>query len=275
MSSRNSPFRWASSMRARFAGELLLPLLDARAEGRVGAYAPEQLEGDGESGRVELHDLAHHRLEAVADPHLRHARVVTYRELDEELLLRQPGGHPSTQEGEDHDRRDDRRVRVRRVRRQVRIAGLFYSALGAGALAASLAAVLFVKRFPPLRLAAVGVLAFSIPLRVLPFLPPWPVVFAALFLATFFTPLINGPTLAVLTARTPPDLRAKVMTAVITVNTLAAPVGYLIAGQVLERWGIVPLFTAVVIGVTFSAILFGGITWRFDDREPAGELVVT
>jgi MFS family permease len=155
------------------------------------------------------------------------------------------------------------------------IAGLFYSALGAGALAGSLVAVLFVRRFPPLRLAAVGVLAFSVPLWALPFLPPWPVVFGALFLATFFTPLINGPTLAVLTARTPPDLRAKVMTAVISVNTLAAPLGYLVAGQVLERWGIVPLFTAVVLGITWIAIVFATIAWRRDDGEPVTELAVT
>ena len=154
------------------------------------------------------------------------------------------------------------------------IAGLFYSALGAGALVGSLVAVVFVKKFPPLRLAAFGVLAFSIPVGAS---VPAPVagLFGALFLATFFTPLINGPTLAVLTARTPPDLRAKVMTAVITVNTLAAPLGYLIAGPVLERWGIVALFTAVVVGITFSAILFAGITWRYDDGEPAGELAVT
>ena len=43
----------------------------------------------------------------------------------------------------------------------------------------------------------------------------------------------------------------------------------------LERWGIVPLFTAVVVGITFSAIVFASITWRFDDGEPAGELAVT
>jgi hypothetical protein len=49
----------------------------------------------------------------------------------------------------------------------------------------------------------------------------------------------------------------------------------LVAGQVLERWGIVPLFTAVVVGITFSAILFAGITWRYDDGEPASELAVT
>ena len=78
-----------------------------------------------------------------------------------------------------------------------------------------------------------------------------------------------------LTARTPPHLRAKVMTAVISVNTLAAPLGYLIAGQVLERWGIVPLFSAVVLGITGIAIVFATVTWRFGDGEPAAELAVT
>ena len=39
--------------------DLLLPLLDALAEVRVVAHAPEQLEVDREPRRVELHDLAH------------------------------------------------------------------------------------------------------------------------------------------------------------------------------------------------------------------------
>ncbi len=147
------------------------------------------------------------------------------------------------------------------------IAGLFYAAIGAGAVVGSVLAVLVVRRVPPLRLAAFGILAFSIPLWVLPFLPPWPVVFAALFLATLFTPLVNGPTIGVLTARTPEHLRAKVMTAVISANTLAAPLGFLVAGQVLERWGVVPLFAAVVLGITWMAVVFAAITWRHDDGE--------
>jgi MFS family permease len=96
------------------------------------------------------------------------------------------------------------------------------------------------------------------------------VVFAALFAATFFTPLVNGPLIAVLTARTPEDLRAKVMTAVISANTLAAPLGFLVAGQVLERWGVAPLFTAVVLGITWMAVVFATITWRHDDGEAVG-----
>jgi predicted MFS family arabinose efflux permease len=149
------------------------------------------------------------------------------------------------------------------------IAGLFYAALGAGAVVGSIAAVFVVKRVPPLRLAAFGILAFSVPLWVMPFLPPWPVVFVALFLATLFTPLVNGPTLGVMTSRTPPELRPKVMTAAISANTVAAPLGFLVAGQVLEHWGVVPLFTAVVLGITWMAIVFAAITWRHDGSEAA------
>lgn len=152
-----------------------------------------------------------------------------------------------------------------------RIAGLFYTALGAGALVGSLVAVAAVRKVAPLRLAAAGIVAFVVPLWVLPFLPPWPVVFVALFLATLCTPLVNGPIIAVLTKRTPQDLRAKVMTAVIAVNTLAAPLGFLVAGQVLEHWGVVPLFTAIVLGMSWIAIVFAAIVLRRGDLDAAPE----
>jgi MFS family permease len=152
-----------------------------------------------------------------------------------------------------------------------RIAGLFYAALGAGALVGSLLAVVAVRKVTPLRLAGFAMLAFPIPLWVLPFLPPAPVVVTALLLATLFTPFVNGPTIAVLTARTPEALRAKVMTAVVSVNTLAAPLGYLIAGQVLEHWGVVPLFSAVVAGITWMAVVFAAIVFRHRKEDAALE----
>ena len=64
-------------------------------------------------------------------------------------------------------------------------------------------AVFAVEKVAPLRLAGLAILAFVVPMWVLPFLPPWPIVFVALFVAMFFTPLINGPFFAVLTSRTP------------------------------------------------------------------------
>jgi MFS family permease len=152
-----------------------------------------------------------------------------------------------------------------------RIAGLFYTALGAGALLGSLFAVVAVRRVAPLRLSGLAMLAFVVPLWVLPLLPPWPLVFVALFVGSFFTPLINGPLIAVLTARTPENLRALVITAVISVNTFAAPIGFLVAGQVLERYGVVPLFTATVAGITVMALVYSTVVLRHrdDDLAPA------
>jgi predicted MFS family arabinose efflux permease len=150
-----------------------------------------------------------------------------------------------------------------------RIAGLFYAALGAGAVVGSIVAVMAVRMIPPLRLAGLAILAFIVPLWVLPFLPPWPLVGLSLFVAMFFTPLINGPFFAVLTSRTPDALRAKVMTAVISINTLAAPLGFLAAGQILERWGVATLFTFVAIGMTLAALSFSAIALRFRELDLA------
>jgi MFS family permease len=152
-----------------------------------------------------------------------------------------------------------------------RVAGVFYAALGAGALVGSLLAVVAVRRVPPLRLAGLAILAFSVPLWLLPLGLPAPAVAAALFVATLFGPLVNGPIISVLTLRTPANLRPKVMTAVISVNTLAAPLGFLAAGQVIERWGVTPVFAAVAGGITIAAVSFSGIALRHreDDALPA------
>jgi MFS family permease len=153
-----------------------------------------------------------------------------------------------------------------------KIAGLFYTALGAGALVGSLVAVVAVRKLPPLRLAGLAALAFSLPLWVIPFLPPAPVVFVALFAAMVCAPLVNGPIIAVLTARTPVELRAKALTAVITMNTVAAPLGFLVAGQVLERWGVASLFAAVAIGMTLTAVTFAAVVLHHREPDAAVEV---
>jgi predicted MFS family arabinose efflux permease len=152
-----------------------------------------------------------------------------------------------------------------------KLAGLFYSALGAGAVVGSLVAVGAVRKIAPLRLSAFAILAFAAPMWVLPLLPPAPIVAAALFAAMCFTPLINGPTLAVLTARTPEALRAKVMTAIISINTVATPAGLLLSGQVLERWGVVPLFAGVASGISIMGLAFFGILVRHREADVALE----
>ena len=151
-----------------------------------------------------------------------------------------------------------------------KIAGLFFAAMGAGAVIGSIAAVVVVKRFPPLPLAAAGIVALTVPLWLLPFdLPAWGVM-AALFTATLFTPLVNGPVIGVITARTPVDLRPKMMTALISISTLASPLGFLVAGQLLEPWGVERVFAAVAIGMTGAALAFASIALRHRD-DPVSE----
>ena len=150
-----------------------------------------------------------------------------------------------------------------------RIAGLFYASLAAGALAGSIAAMIVVRRVAPLRLAGLSILAFAAPLWLLPFDPPAAAVFVALFAAMFFAPLINGPVFGVLTARTPGHLRARVMTALISANTLAAPLGFLIAGHAIERWGVTAVFAAVPAGITVLALVFASIALRHRGEDAA------
>jgi len=66
-----------------------------------------------------------------------------------------------------------------------------------------------------------------------------------------------------------------VITAVISINTLAAPLGFVAAGLVIERWGIVPLFTAVVVGATAMAGEYGAIVLRHRDAEAVVEPATT
>ena len=149
--------------------------------------------------------------------------------------------------------------------------------LGEGVLAADgsidrarVADVVFVKRVAPIRLAGMAIVAMSLPLWLLPLdLPAWGVM-AALFTAMLFTPLVNGPVIGVITARTPPELRPKMMTALISVSALSAPLGFIVAGQLLESWGALNVFAAVAVGMTSTALVFAAIALRHRD-EPVPE----
>ena len=151
-------------------------------------------------------------------------------------------------------------------------AGLFYAAGGTGALLGSICSVFLIKRFPPLRLAGVAIVAMTLPLWLLPLgLPAWGVM-AALFAMMFFGPLVNAPTIGLITVRTPAELRPKVMTALIAVSTLATPLGFLVAGQLLEPWGPERVFAATAVGMTAAALVFAAIALRHREEEAAPEL---
>jgi len=137
-----------------------------------------------------------------------------------------------------------------------RVAGGFFAAFGAGAVVGSLIALKALHRFDPIRLGAFSLVALTLPIFALPFaLPVWGVMFA-LFLSSLFGPLVNAPLIGVITTRTPAALRAKVMTAVLTMALLAGPVGLLAVGPLLSSWGARPVFALVAVGQLLGSLIF-------------------
>ncbi len=148
-----------------------------------------------------------------------------------------------------------------------RVAGAFVAAFGAGAVLGSLVAVRLVGRYDPLRLGATAFVALTLPVFALAVELPVPAVVVALALSSFFGPLVNAPLIGVITMRTPEAVRAKVMTAVITLAVLAGPAGMLIAGPFLETWGARPIFLLVAVGQLLAVIPFAVVA--FGSRETA------
>lgn len=154
-----------------------------------------------------------------------------------------------------------------------RVAGAFFASFGAGAVVGSLVAVKVVGRVDPLRLGASAFVALSLPVFLLALDLPVLGVMGALALSSFFGPLVNAPLIGVLTTRTPQALRAKVTTAVITTALLAGPIGYVMAGPLLEAWGPRPVFLLVAAGQLLAAIPFASVAFR--QPEPTPDVLVS
>jgi MFS family permease len=149
-----------------------------------------------------------------------------------------------------------------------RVAGAFFTAFGIGAVVGTLAAMPLLGRFDPLRLGAVAFVALTIPLFALAFSLPVAGVMAALAVSSFFGPLVNAPLMMVLTTRTPEALRPKVMTALITTAMLAGPLGYLVAGPLLEVWGPNRVILLVATGQLLATIPFARVAFDRSAEEP-------
>jgi MFS family permease len=153
-----------------------------------------------------------------------------------------------------------------------RLAGVFYAALGAGALAGSVAAVRAVARFDPLRLAAVSLIALTLPQWLLAVPLPAAAVVVALFASAFPGTLVNAPLIGVMTSRTPESLRPKVMTAVITLATLAGPIGLASAGPLLGALGPRAVLGIAAAGMTLASLAFAAVALRHGPMARAADV---
>lgn len=147
--------------------------------------------------------------------------------------------------------------------------GFLFGALGVGALAGALAAQTLTQKVQLEKLSAAAILAMPLPLFLLGISMPWAAAVAVLALFGFFLPLVNAPIIGILTVRTPAALRPKVMSAVMTVATLAGPLGFLAAGQLLHRLAVTTVFLLVAGGLLACGVAFAGVLLRRREAPPA------
>src|SRR5438105_6608655 len=118
-----------------------------------------------------------------------------------------------------------------------RIAGVFYAAMGAGALLGVPVVPVVVRRFGALKAGAAGFVLASIPKLLLGIPLPAAGVAAVLVLQGFIAPLTGAPIFTVITTRTPAALRAKVLSAAVGLMFLTGPLGPIAAGPLINAVG--------------------------------------
>lgn len=143
-----------------------------------------------------------------------------------------------------------------------RVAGFLFGGFGVGALLGALAAQQLARNADLLKLAAISIVAMPLPLFLLGITMPWPAAVVVVGAFAFFTPLVNAPVIGVITVRTPAALRPKVMTAVMTVATIAGPVGFFGAGEILRWISVQTLFVVVATAMTLGALAFASALLR-------------
>jgi len=155
------------------------------------------------------------------------------------------------------------------------VVGLLFAGFGVGALAGAIVAQQLTQKVPLLKLAAVAIVLMPLPLFLLSPTTPWPVATLIIAAFAFFTPLVNAPVIGILTVRTPAELRPKVMTAVMTVATMAGPFGFIAAGYALQHVALGSFFIALSALLTLGSLALAVVLLRNsgdEQLELAGDL---
>ncbi|MFE2877386.1 MFS transporter [Streptomyces roseus] len=134
-----------------------------------------------------------------------------------------------------------------------RVGGLLIAAYGAGGLVGSVAAYVLAARVAPVRLACTALVCVALPLWTLLVPAPASVLVVAVGLSSAAAPLANAPLMGLLSARLPDGFGPKVLQAVVTISTLAGPLGFLAAGAVLDRAGVAATLWGIAALATFGS----------------------
>jgi MFS family permease len=153
------------------------------------------------------------------------------------------------------------------------VVGILFAGFGIGALAGAIVAQQLTQKVPLLKLAAVAIVAMPLPLFLLSPTTPWPAATIIIAAFAFFTPLVNAPVIGILTVRTPAELRPKVMTAVMTVATMAGPFGFIAAGYLLRHVSLGSFFIGLPALLALGSLAFAAVLLRQRD-DATGDLAV-
>ena len=146
--------------------------------------------------------------------------------------------------------------------RDAHVVGFLFGGFGVGALLGALAAQQLASRADLLKMAAVAILGMPIPIYFLAISMPAAAATFVVGCFGFTAPLVNAPIIGILTVRTPQALRPKVMTAVMTVASLAGPLGFVGAGEALRVVSLHTLFLIVALSLTVASAFFAGVLLR-------------
>jgi Na+/melibiose symporter-like transporter len=137
-----------------------------------------------------------------------------------------------------------------------RIAGVFYAAMGAGALLGMPVVSGVVRRFGALHVAAGALVLASIPKLLLGFPLPTAGVATVLVLQGLFGPLTGAPIFTVITTRTPAALRSLVLPAAFGLMFLTGPLGEIATGPLINAVGARTAFVIAAAGYLVGSAPF-------------------
>lgn len=148
-----------------------------------------------------------------------------------------------------------------------RVAGLLLFAFSIGTVVGSFVSYRALARVPPLRLARFALIWLAASLCVVAMNLPVAVMAVVLGLGALMVPSANAPAFTLLTLA-PEGIRAKVTTAVLTLNTAVMPLGYLVGGLLISRLSLRTAFVAVGALAILTAMVFWRVSTHAEVLDP-------
>jgi len=150
--------------------------------------------------------------------------------------------------------------------------GFLVTAMSAGGVIGALGYTWLGPRLPRRPAFVVALVGCAIPVLAMAFLPPYPVMLVLGVVTGVFFGAVNPITNLAMQNRTPEAMRGRVVGVMGSAAYAAGPLGYLVAGPLVEAWGaqaVFVLFTALLLVVSVATAFLPALH-RLDDPPVLG-----